>query len=84
MGDDPTRGLYHKYIVTRTDGSSKPGEKHDGCQYFVLDCTHDEFALPALRAYAEACKAKYPLLSADLMHQVDEMEAQGFVWTSRT
>lgn len=30
MGDK-TRGIYHKFNVTRTDGSSAPDGKHDGC-----------------------------------------------------
>lgn len=65
MGD-PTRGLYAKFHVSRNDGTSGPGEKHYGCEYFVLDLTHDPFAIPALAAYAEACRAEYPLLARDL------------------
>lgn len=60
------RGIYGKFIVERTDGKSAPGEKHAGCDYFVLDLTHGPFALPACIAYAEACRAEYPLLAADL------------------
>lgn len=60
------RGLYEKFYVERTDGGHKPGEKHEGCNYFVLDLTHDPHAIPALRAYAESCAAEYPLLAADL------------------
>ena len=40
MGD-PTRGLYDKFYVKRTDGKSEPGQKHENCKYFVLDLTHD-------------------------------------------
>jgi len=69
MGDK-TRGLYGKFHVERTDGKSAPGEKHDGCEYFVLDLTHDPFAVPALKAYADACAAEYPLLAADLRPKV--------------
>lgn len=65
MGDK-TRGLYEKYTVTRNDGSSEPGGKHHGCEYFVLDLTHDPHASAALRAYADSCAADYPLLAADL------------------
>ena len=65
MGD-VTRGLYAKFIVTRTDGTSAAGAKHHGCEYFVLDLTHDEFAVKALRAYAKSCRRKFPLLAADL------------------
>lgn len=53
-GDKRERGLYRKFIVERVDGKSAPGQKHDGCEYFVLDLTHDKRALPALRAYAGA------------------------------
>lgn len=48
------RGLFRKFVVERTDGKSAPGRKHDGCEYFVLDLTHDQRAIPALRAYAGA------------------------------
>lgn len=65
MGDK-TRGLYKKYEITRTDGSSAPGGKHEGCEYFVLDMGCDPHAIPALMAYAESCKADYPLLAADV------------------
>lgn len=62
-----TRGLYGKFFIARVDGRDKPGEKHAGCDYFVLDLTHDKHALPAIRAYARDCKAERPQLSADLM-----------------
>jgi hypothetical protein len=65
MGDK-TRGLYNKFTVTRTDGTSAPGGKHDGCEYFVLDLTHDKHAAAAIKAYANSCRAEYPLLAADL------------------
>ena len=65
MGDK-TKGLYEKFRVERTDGTSAPGKKHDGCQAFVLDVTHDPHALPALAAYAASCRAEYPLLAADI------------------
>lgn len=60
------RGIYDKYNVERTDGSSKPGGKHDGCAYFVLDLEHDEFAIAALKAYAKACRREYPALADDI------------------
>lgn len=65
MGDK-TRGLYNKFRVERTDGSDAPGGRHDSCEYFVLDLTHDPHALPALRAYADSCAKDYPMLAADL------------------
>ena len=67
MTDDKDRGLYRKYsLIERTDGMSGPGQKHDGCEYFVLDLTHDEHALPAIRAYATSCRKTHPQLSKDL------------------
>ena len=63
---DKERGLYDKFRVERTDGSSKAGNKHYGCEYFVLDLTHDPHALPALAAYSVSCADEYPQLSADL------------------
>jgi hypothetical protein len=30
-------GIYQKFWVRRTDGSSREGEKHAACEYFVLD-----------------------------------------------
>lgn len=63
---DKTKGLFGKFYVTRKDGRDRPGEKHDGCEYFVLDLTHDPHAIPAIRAYAKSCRADYPALAADL------------------
>jgi len=60
-------GIYHKFWVRRTDGSSRPGGKHADCEYFVLDWNHDPFAIPAMRAYAEACQAEYPELAQDIL-----------------
>jgi hypothetical protein len=65
MGDK-ARGIYHKFDVQRTDGSSDPGGKHDGCFYFVLDLDHDPHAKAALQAYANSCRAEYPKLADDL------------------
>lgn len=63
---DAERGIYEKYRVFRTDGSSEEGGRHFCCSYFVLDIDHDKFAIPALRAYAEACREKFPALASDL------------------
>lgn len=61
---DRNRGLLRneagnpgKFIVRRTDGRDAPGEKHDGCQYFVLDLTHDPHARVAAGAYASSARA---------------------------
>jgi hypothetical protein len=64
--NDRIRGIYHKFNVERTDGSSRKGAKHDGCTYFVLDCDHAPHAKTALASYAESCRAEYPSLAADL------------------
>lgn len=68
--DKRTTGLHNKFRVERVDGKSAPGEKHDGCEYFVLDLTHDPHAAPALRAYAASCREDYPILAVDLMAKV--------------
>lgn len=66
-GDKRTTGLYEKFRVERTDGKSAPGQKHEGCRYFVLDVTHDPLAPPALRAYAASARAAgYGPLADDL------------------
>jgi hypothetical protein len=65
MGDK-SRGVYEKFRIERTDGSSALGQKHHGCWYFVLDTYHDPHAIPALRAYADSCRVEYPLLAEDL------------------
>ena len=75
MGD-PKRGLYNKFIVQREDRRDDIGEKHYGCEYFVLDLDHDKYAVPALRAYAEHCEAEYPALAADLHAKADEIAAR--------
>lgn len=59
-------GIYRKFDIRRTDGSSEPGRKHERCSYFVLDLEHDPFAKPALEAYAAACEATFPELARDL------------------
>jgi hypothetical protein len=69
--DKKALGLFQKFNVSRTDGRDAPGEKHHGAEYFVLDMA-DTFAIPALTAYAEACKHEYPVLSADLFRKASE------------
>lgn len=60
------QGLFRKFDVARVDGSDAPGGKHHGCEYFVLDVTHDQHAKAALQAYAVACEQTHPELSNDL------------------
>jgi hypothetical protein len=64
---DRDRGLYGKYRVERVGGT--PG-KHERCWYYVLDIEHDPFAIPALRAYVEACREEYPRLAEDLLVEI--------------
>lgn len=73
MGDT-SKGLIQKYIVKRADGTHREGQKHDGCEYFVLDLAHDKFAGKALLAYAMACEDEYPLLARDLLAKLDVMD----------
>jgi hypothetical protein len=68
--DDAERGLYKKYDVKRTDGSTDPGGKHSRCPYFVLDLEHDKHAKAAFRAYAKSCKKEFPELARDLLEMM--------------
>lgn len=61
-----TKRIHHKYDVRRTDGSTEAGGQHHGCTYFVIDLGCDEFAIPALKAYARACAKDKPELARDL------------------
>lgn len=65
--------IHHKFDVRRVDGNDGPGSKHDGCDYFVLDLSHDVFAADAMRAYAEAAHATHPTLAAAVRQRVIEM-----------
>lgn len=63
------KGLYDKFTITRNDGQSAPGQKHDGCEYFVLDITHDHHARQALVAYAMSCRNENPELASALEYK---------------
>lgn len=67
---DREKGLYRKYTVVRTDGSSGPGGKHEACEFFVLDLVHDAHAVAALEAYAASCEREYPALYDDLQDKI--------------
>ena len=56
-------GLYRKYSVRRLKDKTR---KHEYCEYFVLDWSHDKFAPVAALAYASACESEFPELAADL------------------
>lgn len=67
-------GLYRKFLVNRTDEKDKPGEKHHGCEYLVLDLTHDGSALQTALKYADVVeKDGYKRLAEDLRSQVDRL-----------
>lgn len=79
-----------KFVVRRSNGSSRKGKKHHGCEYFVLDINHDPFATAALKAYAVACSQAYPQLAKGLetlivknirltIKRHNELEAQGLI-----
>lgn len=68
-------GIYPKFIVKRSDGQHRKGKKHERCTYFVLDTTHDPFAAPALRAYANACDDDgYHALAKELHDRAFQLE----------
>lgn len=69
----PEQGLYQKFNVSRTDGSSGHGGKHEGCDYFVLDLSHDPHAYKALKAYIESCRREFPALADDLTTRLIQM-----------
>ncbi len=60
------QGVYRKFDVRRTDCSDQPGGKHHGCEYFVLDVTHDPHAKAALQKYADECESSHMTLAADM------------------
>jgi len=71
MKTEESPGIFRKYLVKRL--RDKEG-KHRKCEYFVLDWQHDPFAVPAARAYADACAEKFPELAADLRFQAAKAE----------
>lgn len=76
--DDTMRGLYKKFRVERTDGRSAPGEKHHGCDYFILDMMHDRHALAAIAAYVASLDeaGEYPGLAHDLREKYLQTEGE--------
>lgn len=69
---DSKMGLYQKYFVQRADGTSRPGGKHQDCDYFVLDLVHDPHSRAAALAYARSCKETHPKLSEELTRRVNQ------------
>jgi hypothetical protein len=78
MTSKTTIGLFNKFNVTRTDGSDIEGGKHHGCEYLVLDMTHDPLAFHPVRSYAaNAERAGYTKLSEDLYAKAEQMRLNG-------
>ena len=60
-------GLYHKYIITKTDGTPTD----TGASYFPLRLDKDHHARVAARAYAESVREENLLLCNDLHEEID-------------
>lgn len=69
------RGLYSKYKISRNDGQDHPGKKHENCELFVLDLTHDRHARRAAWEYATLCRHDRPNLSQQLFDKLATIEA---------
>ena len=67
------QGIFRKFEVSRVDGSDALGGKHHNCEYFVLDITHDPYALNALDAYAKACSETHQQLSVELARKTTQI-----------
>jgi hypothetical protein len=85
MPNNKAEGIIEKFFPpVRLDGTSAAGEKHDGCDYWILDLSHDRFALPALANYRYWVKLNgYDALAADLDVKIKEMQARGFTMLLR-
>lgn len=64
------KALHGKFVVTRTDGSSENGGKHEWCSYFVLDLGCDPAAIPAIRAFCDAAREGRPRLVASIEREI--------------
>jgi hypothetical protein len=66
-------GWIEKYRIERTDGADDVGGKHEHCELYVLDITHDPLAQTAALEYAaSAFHAGYKLLAKDIVRKVKE------------
>lgn len=63
------QGVFRKFEVYRVDGSSAKGRKHFGCEYFVLDLSHDPHAAAAMTVYGQSCAKTHPVLSAQILER---------------
>lgn len=83
-----TQGLTRKYQVLRQDGRDGSGQKHEGCEYFVLDLTHDPKARAAATLYADSVHATNPELFVDLKRRLFVLsgwcsEEEAEAWAAR-
>ena len=69
------KGLYHKYIVRKADGSPISPM----AEYFVLRLDTDRAARIAAMAYAEAILEQKPMLANDLADRVRECGGCGYL-----
>lgn len=67
---DEKRGLYMKYIVEKSDGSTCDPE---AC-YFVLRLDTQPEARAAMRVYADGIREELPQLADDIEDCCDELE----------
>lgn len=63
------RGLHGKFIIARRDNKHLLGQKHHGCDYFVLDLTHDQHGIQVVRYYATLCREDRPQLSQEIFEK---------------
>ncbi len=82
--DQSKIGLYNKFNVSRTNGSSEAGGKHEHDEYFVLNLTTDKHAIPALAAYAKSCEITLPLLASDLRKKISDLRKNEFITVPET
>lgn len=68
-------GLEDRYFVERlTPSSSQPPKLHVGCDYFVLDLTHDGVARDAAWAYCDELPPHRKRLADELRTKIRRME----------
>ncbi len=65
------QSIYHKFNVRRTDGKDDPGQKHDGCDYLIVDLNHDEQALAILDFAAYRYASTRPTYAESLRIKAD-------------
>lgn len=73
--EDKRNKLQQKYYVDRIDGRDRAGGDRVDSKYFVLDYVHDPYSIPALEAYAFACRKDLPNLSEEIQTLVAKLKA---------